>query len=197
MKLKKINISTRTTDHLIQAVLIFTSVFLAFWLNELRVLNAEKQRTHEAIESVINEVSNNKAILERWMPKHSLMISAAEEFLQNSLDTIQQFNPQFITKGEPIFREILTYDSWDYIKQTGTKLDINDRILISRIYKQQEYVDYSIKELTQNFYKQRELFDNEKRIENYIIYYNLIKEIYAQENAMIREYQYLLNKLRE
>lgn len=186
----------RLSDHLIQGFLIFASVFVAFWLNDYRNQQVEKKVSRAALEAVVNEIRHNKAVLQRWAPRHKQMIEQAEFFIENSLDTMQVFDSYYFTRGQPIFQEIITYDSWDFIRQTNTRIDLNDRLLINRIYRQQNYVENALNALTQGFFSQRELFDKERVEENYVIFCNLIMELYGQEMAMIREYKVALEELK-
>jgi hypothetical protein len=56
------SLSERVVDHSIQGVLIFASVFLAFWLNDYRVQVGERRATQAALEAVINESGNTRAV---------------------------------------------------------------------------------------------------------------------------------------
>lgn len=183
-------------DHLIQAVLIFASVFLAFWLNDYRLKKIEKRTTRTAIEAVVNEIEKNKATLERWAPRHEVFIARAGQFIEQSLDTVQVFSSDYINQGQAIFQEIITYDSWDMIRQANIKMDLDTRLTINRIYRQQEYVENALNSLTHEFFRERELFDPAKTRENYLIYYGLLSELYGQETAMIREYEFALKALK-
>jgi hypothetical protein len=195
--MKKINlsISQRMSDHLIQAVLIFASVFIAFWLSDYRQKQAEKQQVKNAIDAVVNEVSINKGVLERLMPALQITINRTEYFLENSLETVTVFNNYYLTEGKLRFNELITDDSYQYLNQNNIYIAIDKRLLINRIYKQQEFVISAIDELMQ-FYKQRELFDSDKTSENYIIFYRNIREIEGQVTAMLTEYNYALNQLK-
>jgi len=194
MKKIKLSISKRMFDHLIQAFLIFTSVLLAFWLTDNRQKQLESQQTKNAIKAVVNEVSNNKGVLERIMPTLENTINNTEFFLENSLDTVNVFNDYYLTNGKLRFNELLTFDSYKNLNQNNTFVEIDKRLLINRIYQQQEYVMSSINELVE-FYKQRELFDNSKVAENYLIFYRNIREIEGQIGAMLREYKFALDAL--
>jgi len=195
MKKITLKISKRMSDHLIQALLIFMSVFLAFWLSDYRQKQIEKQQVNTAIEAVINEVSKNKGVLQRVMPALQNTIERTEAFLENSLDTVKGFNEYYLTAGELRFNELLTADSYHYLNQNNIYIAIEKRLLINRIYKQQEYVESAIDELIR-FYKQRELFDPDKTTENYIIFYTIIREMEGQIAAMMREYEFALDILR-
>ena len=194
-KVKNPKFSRQLLDHTIQGILIFASVLLAFWLNDFRQKQEEKRASRAAVESVINEIKQNLAILKTWNPRHGEMLKRSEEFLMNSLDTATLFNPWQFRDG-PFMSEIITYDSWDIIRQTNPRIDLDTRLLINRIYRQQEYVDKALQNLVSDFLTQRELYDPDMVRENYILFHMLIGDLWGQGDAMIREYEFALNELK-
>ncbi len=194
-QVKKRKFSRQVLDYSIQGVLIFASVLLAFWLNDFRLKQEEKKASMAAVESVVNEIKHNLAILKTWTPRHAEMLKHSEEFLMNSLDTSTVFNLWQFRDG-PFMSEIITYDSWDIIRQTNPRMDLDTRLLINRIYRQQEYVDRALENLVGNFLNQREIFDPGKVRENYILFHMLIGDLWGQGNAMIREYEFALDALK-
>ncbi|MCH8568750.1 MAG: hypothetical protein LAT67_10820 [Balneolales bacterium] len=194
MKKSSFSLSKRIVDHLIQAVLIFTSVFLAFWLSDYREKQKEQRLVNSAIESVIGEISSNADVLKRLEPALLNTINRAGEFMMNSLDTASVFNHNYFTEGELRFSELLTSDSYQFLNQNSISVDIDKRLLINRIYKQQEFVEGAIDDML-SFFRQRELFDGTRARENYILYYMHIREIDGQIGAMKREYETALQRL--
>ena len=194
-KAKNRKFSRRLLDHSIQGILIFASVFVAFWLSDFRQKQEEKSTSRAAVESVINEIKQNLAILNTWTPRHGEMLERSEEFLINSLDTATIFNPWQFNDG-PFMSEIITYDSWDIIRQTNPQMDLGTRLLINRIYRQQEYVDKALQNLVSDFLTQREIYDPNKVRENYILFHMLIGDLWGQGDAMIREYEFALKELK-
>lgn len=193
-KTKKRKFSRQLLDHSIQGILIFASVLVAFWLNDFRQKQEEKRISRAAVESVINEIKQNLAILNTWTPRHGEMLKQSEEFLINSIDTATVFNPWQFRDG-PFMSEIITYDSWDIIRQTNPRMDLDTRLLINRIYRQQEYVDRALDNLVGDFLNQREIFDPGSVRENYILFHMLIGDLWGQGKAMIREYELALEHL--
>lgn len=192
---QKVKYTRRFSDHVIQGVLIFTIVLVAFWLNDFRQKQEEKRTSRAAVESVINEIKQNLAILNTWTPRHGEMLKRSEKFLMNSLDTATLFNLWQFRDG-PFMSEIITYDSWDIIRQTNPRIDLDTRLLINRIYRQQEYVDRALQSLVDDFLTQRELYDPNKVRENYILFHMLIGNLWGQGEAMIREYEFALKELK-
>ncbi len=195
-KVKNRKFSRRLLDHSIQGFLIFASVLVAFWLKDFRQKQEEKRTSRAAVESVVNEIKQNLAILNTWTPRHGEMLERSEEFLINSLDTATIFNPWQFRDG-PFMSEIITYDSWDIIRQTNPRIDLNTRLLINRISRQQEYVDKALENLVGDFLNQREIFDSNKVRENYILFHMHIGDLWGQGEAMIREYEFALEQLEQ
>lgn len=190
---QKVKYSRRFSDHVIHGVMIFASVLLAFWLNDFRLNQEEKKRTKAAIEAVINEINQNMVILQTWTPRHGELYQRLDEFRQNSLDTATVFNLEQFLDG-PIMQQIITYDSWDIIRQTNPQMDFDTRLLINHIYRQQEYVDNALKALIDFFY-QRESYSQEIVQENYLLFTMLVGNLWGQGEAMIREYGFALEQL--
>lgn len=146
MRFTEWKFSKRMTDHLIQPVLIVASVFLAFWLNDYRVEVSERRATEAAVEAVAGEILANRAILERWAPYHLEISRRMVDRLQDGLDGIREFDPFPLMDERGIFQEILTYDSWEYLRQSDVKLDIDTRLAVNRVFRQQEYVDEAVRD---------------------------------------------------
>jgi hypothetical protein len=158
-------LNERVVDHAIQGVLIFASVFLAFWLNDYRIQVGERRATQAALEAVVNEVETNRGILERWSPYHR-EISEKLEAQQLAGGTASgPFNPYAFMDDRGIFREILTYDSWEYLRQSDVRLDLETRLAVNRVFRQQEYVD-NAGQAAVSFLSERELFDPARSDEN-------------------------------
>jgi hypothetical protein len=190
----RLTVSPRVVDHLVQGVLIFASVFLAFWLNDYRVQVGERRATEAALDAVINEVRTNQAVLERWAPYHREIGDRMEaRLLAPDAGTGEAFNPFEVMGGRGIFQEILTYDSWEYLRQTDVRLDLETRLAVNRIFRQQEYVDQAVRE-TVVFLNGRELLDPERGSQNQLIFYRLIEELYHQQVAMLDSYGRFLER---
>ncbi|TVR67349.1 MAG: hypothetical protein EA422_00495 [Gemmatimonadales bacterium] len=182
-------------DHLIQAVLIFASVFLAFWLNDYRIAVSERQATERAVEAVISEVTANREILRRWAPYHGEMAERVLAWLENEDRGDAPFSPYDYIDERGIFREILTYDSWDYLRQGDVRLDLDVRLSANRVFRQQEYVDRAVR-ATVEFLGSRELYDADRSYENAVIFYRHIADLHGQQVAMLESYNRFLEEVR-
>jgi len=200
-KTMKMRISRRLVDHLIQGVLIFASVFLAFWLNDYRVSVAERQATDRALAAVFQEVASNRQVLERWAPYHLEVSQGVLQWLEerdpaeNGAPGGDAFDPYEFLDDRGVFREILTYDSWDLIRQTDVRLDVDVRLAVNRIFRQQEYVDGAV-EAAVGFLGSRELLDPSNSYENAVIFYRLMADLHGQQAAMLANYEAFLEEVR-
>jgi hypothetical protein len=181
------SLNERVVDHLIQGVLIFASVFLAFWLNDYRIQVGERRATQAAMEAVINEVETNRGILERWSPYHREISERLEAHALAGGSESGPFNPYAFMDERGIFREILTYDSWEYLRQSDVRLDLETRLAVNRVFRQQEYVENAVRAAV-SFLGERELFDPARSDENQVIFHRLITDLYYQQVALLETY---------
>lgn len=190
-----LKLSQRISDHLIQAIFIFTSVFLAFWLNDYLMERNERRSARVAQEAIIEEMKWNLKILERWTPYHKELFDKAELLVLKELDTVKTFDPsRIIDHSKGIIREALIDNAWNLLNQNQVKIDLHSKMEINRIYKQQNYVNLAILEIT-DFLKQRETLRPELVKENYVMLLRLLGELFGQESAMIREQKLVLLEL--
>jgi hypothetical protein len=185
-------LSRRVVDHSIQGVLIFASVFLAFWLNDYRVQVGEQRATNAALAAVVNEVRANRGILERWAPYHREISERVERGLSG--EGSGEFDPYRYMDERGIFREILTYDSWELLRQRDVRLDLETRLAVNRVFQQQQYVDEAVRK-TVAFLNDRALFDAERSQENRVLFYRLVTDLYYQQVAMIETYDRFLDQV--
>lgn len=191
----RFKISQRMSDHLIQAVFTFASVYIAFWLSEYLMEQNEKQIAKTAQEAIIGEMKVNLKILEKWTPYHKVLFEKAELLVTNELDTIKSFEPgRIVDSRKGIIRETLIDNAWNLLNQNQVRIDLHSKMKINRIYKQQEYVNKAIVEIT-DFLKQRETLRADLVKENYVMFLRLLGELYGQESAMIREQKLVIAEL--
>lgn len=181
-------------DHFIQAVLIFASVLLAFWLTDRWHHQQEDRQAADVLSSVIEEMTRNKEIMKEWTPYHKLILEGLEEIISEGPQSVQSFNINHLTEDRGIFREILTHDSWDFLRQTNPRISIEMRLMINRAFRQQEFVDRAIHNAV-DFLSSRQILDDSLAYENYILFYGLISDLYYQQHFMIKTLQSTLEKL--
>ena len=190
------NISKRVADHLINAILIFASVFLAFWMNDIRTERNEIELTKDVKRAILVQFKLNLIILERWAPYHEDIIKrGAEEFLE-TIDTVSRFDLGLIPGlNNGIQNEILMTNGWVLIGDQQINFDIETRLLINQIYEQQRLVTEATRKITDDFLTQVELFDETKVKGNYLMFYSLLDRLCEQEKSMIIRLKEAINEL--
>ena len=191
-------ITDRIIDHLINAILIFASVFIAFWMNEIREKKSQNEYTNNAKEAILSELKNNLSVLERWTPYHKEILDKRDKLSLTNIDTAQGFRYEKIPGlNNGIQREIITNSGWSLLMDKQVSLDIKTKMLINKTYEQQEYVTNASSRITNDFLNSREIFDNTKTIQNYMIFYSFLGELWGQEVAMIESLKYTISEMEE
>jgi hypothetical protein len=106
------------------------------------------------------------------------------------------FNPYGFMDERGIFREILTYDSWEYLRQSDVRLGLETRLAVNRVFRQQEYVENAVRAAV-GFLSERELFDPARSDENQVIFHRLITDLYYQQVALLETYGRFLETHRD
>ena len=198
MRRNKIRLNKRFTDHFINAVLIFASVFLAFWLNEVRIERQERTLTRDAKYTILAEWRINLTILERSKAYHTEILMNRSQFFLNNLDTISLFNLNLIPGFDNrIQKETITNNSKGLVVDQQISFDLKTRLTINQINEQQLKLTMATNALLFDFFSQRELFDNSKVKENYLMFYSLLEELVTQESIMIERIKAAIDDLVE
>ncbi len=74
----KFRMSSKIIDHFIEAILIFTSVFLAFWLTEYRESQKEEEMLDISLQHIASEIAYNHRRIESTFDYHSSLIKAID-----------------------------------------------------------------------------------------------------------------------
>ncbi|TVQ44697.1 MAG: hypothetical protein EA362_09705 [Saprospirales bacterium] len=195
--IKQWSLKPRFYDHFINAILIFTSVFMAFWLNDFRQKQIQAGDSERAMEVIISEVENNLATLERWVPYHLDMLNRLEDlFAKDSVRFLEFFDPSVLVDDYMgIMREILTRHAQELIKTPNVQFSLQDRMDIIMIYEQQKYVENALQRLIEMSYE-RAAMDLDRVEETYRVFYAMLADLYGQEEAMIQNYRLRLERLR-
>jgi hypothetical protein len=194
----KIKISNRLADHIINAVLIFASVFLAFWMNEIRIENKEKELTYDAKKTILTEWKINLIIIQRSNSYHEIILKKGEESILKNIDTINFFDLELIPGlSNGIQNETITSNSLSLVDDQQINFDIKTRLTINQIHEQQKKLVAAINTITIDFLIQRELFDKTKAKENYLMFYSLLEDLIEQENNTIERLKEAINEFEE
>ena len=194
MELKKIKLSERIIDHLIQAILIFISVFLAFWLTNYQAKQETISATKKAKQTIIAELDANFNFLKRAGEEHRLVYMYQKDFFNNKIDTIKRYSEDQIPKINRGFEKyLLTNNSLFLANDTRINLDINQIVVINRISEQIKLAQISADQFT-NRYK---LINEEKNVRlKYYIFYDLLSDLWLKEERLIQDIELTLQNLK-
>ncbi|TVR39194.1 MAG: hypothetical protein EA392_07610 [Cryomorphaceae bacterium] len=193
------NFSPKMRDHAVQAVLIFTSVFLAFALNECRMTSIEKRETRKALAAIVHEMENNLDVLERWAPYHKEVMDRTFQLLETDSAVLTQgrFSLEHLAgDSSSLMREFLTRHAWGYINAQNINFDLQTRIDVIMVYQQQEFVEKSLGRLIELLFS-REMLEENQTLENYVLFGQYMGDLWGQEHAMIDTYKFTLERLKE
>lgn len=187
MNLKELKLSERIIDHLIQAILIFISVFLAFWLSNYQKKQEALQLTTKAKEAMLAELTLNRKTLMRNIDYYQEIYFQREDFLRNGLDTVHFFNLTFIpgyTHGFEKF--VLSTNSLSLANDSRVNLPIQDIIHINKIKEEIESVKISIDHLD-DFLAIEKKHDSTERTKDYHRFYNLLGDLWSTGDFTIKQ----------
>ena len=167
MELQKIKLSERIIDHLIQAVLIFISIFLAFWLNNYQAKQEANEMTEKVKAVVLEELQQNLIILKRNTDYYKEIYHKSEDFLENGLDTLDGFSIGYFpgyTHGFEIF--VLSGHTLSLANDPRVNLDVEDIAHLNRIKEELESFKVTMNDF-HNFMNNKRNSDELTTIEKY------------------------------
>jgi hypothetical protein len=127
-KKKKFGLKLDTTikNHIVQAILIFASVYFAFYINKLADDYKTIKRKNYAIESIRKELYRNSAIIDTWYEKHEKikhrindLVSGKNDSLKTELLKYDFLDLGILTNNESLMNDMLTNTAWETAKSTG------------------------------------------------------------------------------
>ena len=138
----KIKFSQRFTDHLIQAVLIFTSVFLAFWLTEIREGQKTKGVVRAALENVASEMNHNHNRMVTAYLYHIEMIMQMDSLRTNQPENFNKYYGYQLKGWKGIQLPGLRSSAFQTLLNSGVVEDIPFEIIksTSNIYNSQSAI---------------------------------------------------------
>jgi hypothetical protein len=90
IKLPRLTIKNSVLNHLIQGIVVFASVFLAFWLTEIRENNKNKKEVEIAFKTIAIEMNyNHERIIQTFKYHYNIL---------QQIDSIEQNNPSALGK---------------------------------------------------------------------------------------------------
>lgn len=190
----KLKFSQRFFDYLIQAVFIFISVFMAFWLNNYQAKQEEIRVTQKAKQTIVAELDANLSFLKRAGAEHRLVYMYQKEFFGNKLDTIKQFRYSEIPQMKRGFEEyLLTNNSLFLANDTRINLDVQDIVAINRLSDHINLTQIS----ADQFMNRNKLINAEKNVRlKYYIFYDLLNDLWLKEDQLIQDIESTLQNLK-
>jgi hypothetical protein len=92
----KLKISSKISGHLIEAVLIFASVFFAFWLTEYRESKNDKASLDISLQHIASEMKYNHQRVEAIFEYHSSLIQEIDSIRENNESGWEQLNGEVL-----------------------------------------------------------------------------------------------------
>jgi len=89
IKLNKLKISNRIKDHFIQAILIFASVLLAFYINKQSEIHKTENRKTIALKNIKAELKYNSIILNNWFRSHNQIKDKLNSIVAGKNDSLK------------------------------------------------------------------------------------------------------------
>lgn len=187
--------SQRFVDYLIQALFIFISVFLAFWLNQYQANYQEAYMTTRAELSILKEMKSNLHILEILHENRKPLIIGKKETL-GKLDTYKYFNQFKLVGHEKGFmRTVLSKSSLSLINANIVNIDISKRQQLNKVYEEQQGYTNAERKLFDDFLNSFEIQKSENTMASHIIFYNLLSDVWSKEVTLINSLKEAIAKL--
>ncbi len=198
----KINTSIR--DHIIQAILIFASVYFAFYINKQSDNHKINKRKAYALESIKKELKQNSEVIDIWHENHLQIYNRIEDMAEGRNDSLKTellkldfLNMGVLTNNESLVNEILTNTAWKTAMATGiiSEFDFETIQTLTYVYSMQEVLmDKTITKIL-DFYFDMEAH-NMENLNSILIQYQLrFGELTGQEYLLKYLYADALNSL--
>ncbi len=184
-------------DYLIQAILIFLSVFLAFWLNQYQAIYKEAYMTNRAELAILKEMKNNLLILEILHENRLPLVIGKKETL-GKLKAYKSFN-QFKLAGHEkgFMRTVLSKSAISLINANNVNIDISIRQQLNKIYENQEVYTTAERKLFDEFLNSFEIKKSENTKASYLIFYSLLGDVWSKEVTLINSLKEAIEKLEQ
>lgn len=164
-------IPRRVNWYLAQMLLIIVSVLLAFFLNELRNQSLKDKRLETSLHFIQSEILTNQQILQEAMIVHKEVVRKIDSLLQRNdleglYDETDGFSYQRIY-AKSYFDELLSSDAWQiaYQNQVFNEMEMQDVVVLSRAYEQQELVMSHVWQISEYLQSAR-IFSKKRTEEN-------------------------------
>ena len=185
------------TRYALEAMLIVFSVLLALFLDSVFEDRREARIVAELTSHISDEMENNLAIVEEWLPYHRSVIAeidrylASEELLRSLVTDDGIDYGRLMVRG--LIQDFYSSSSWQLAQQSEitSRLDFSVSYAISQAYLSQQNVNVTLGRFG-DFVFEREMHDPEQLITSLRILRNLLQELSGQQNVLRINYQQAL-----
>ena len=183
----------RTKRHLTELALIFTSVFLAFILNEVRNNHNENKKLATSLEFIQEEIAQNHTYLNEIIIVHKEIIGLIDSLLinekYNDLYSSEKGFTYYNIYQRSFFNQLLSSDAWNIANNNKIfdKMNIRDVANLSRAYEQQILVMRTALDIG-DFLQSDVVFDKDRTKINCKILRNRFSSILGLEIRLNKNY---------
>jgi hypothetical protein len=155
LKMPSIRIKESILNHLIQGVIVFASVFLAFWLTEVRENSKSEKEVEIALKSIALELSYNHDRIVNTFNYHYKISQQIDSISNHNPDTFQSLHGFQLKGWQGVQLPILRSTAYKTITNSGliSKLNFETQKSLADIYSVQKLIedaDNSVIELSIN-----------------------------------------------
>ncbi|MBS4061492.1 MAG: hypothetical protein KG029_13920 [Bacteroidetes bacterium] len=155
LKIPAIQIKESILNHFIQGVIVFASVFLAFWLTEVRENSKSEKEVEIALKSIALELSHNHNRIVYTFNYHYKISQQIDSIANQNPDTFGELHGFQLKAWHGVQLPMLRSTAYKTITNSGlvSKLNFETQKSLADIYSVQKLIedaDNSIIELTIN-----------------------------------------------
>lgn len=189
----KLKLSERVVDYFIQALFIFVSVFLAFWLNNYQSKQEEIKSTQKAKQVIVAELEKNLEFLKRTGEQHRLIYMYQKDFFKNKVDTLKKYREIEIPHADKGFEKyFLTNNTLFLANDSRINLNTDNIVTLNRL---SEQISQTQKSANQ-FSNRREIINKETEVrEKYYIFYDFLNDLWLKEDDLIQNIESTIQSL--
>jgi hypothetical protein len=179
----KLKISQRISDHLIQGVLIFLSVFFAFWLTEYRETQEDAETLEISIQYIASEIRYNHKRIESIFEYHTDLLTEIDNLRKLSDSNWMQLEGSDLTNWKGLQTPLLRSTAY----QTYLNSNIIDNVefdlakSLTRVYYTQSIIERLDNSLLESIITDSEGLASLPRLRNLIrVYLSTLPEVMIQ-----------------
>lgn len=155
LKIPSIKIRESILNHLIQGVIVFASVFLAFWLTEVRENSKSEKEVEIALKSIALELSYNHDRIVYTFNYHNNISKQIDSIANHNPDAFEELHGFHLKGWQGVQLPMLRSTAYKTITNSSliSKLNFETQKSLADIYSVQKLIedaDNSIIELTIN-----------------------------------------------